>query len=88
VITSTFLFYCLLLLARYVKQTKSAPVDADFEVLLQEKQALLQQSDQVAQDLVNAQTQIKSLEEELKKTQELVQSKSAEVESLKKNKAA
>ncbi len=82
-LTSILLFNALILLSRYVRQTKAPPQDPEFEALIQQNQGLQSQLEDRNQEIVELNSRIKSLEESNQKSEEDIKAKAAEIETLK-----
>jgi predicted nuclease with TOPRIM domain len=87
-LVSIGLFNALILLSRYVKQTKRPPVDEEFEKLITEKNHLQNQYDHQNQEATSLQEKVQKLEAELQKAEENLKSKVQELESVNKAKAS
>lgn len=81
---SIVLFNVLILLARFVRQIKTPPVDEDFERLVSEKNELKVQADQGQSEAVQLKERLEQLEATNKKLEESLQQVNQELENLKK----
>lgn len=82
-LVSIALFNSLLLLARYVRQTRSAPIDEDFEKIILEKAELKALADQEHSEVTGLTERVQKLEEDIKKMEESLNQKTQELENLK-----
>lgn len=80
---SLFLSNALILLARFARQMKSPPSDADFEALMTEKSNLETQLSQEQRSAAALQATIDQLEKDLKKQEDIVKIQTQELENLK-----
>lgn len=81
---SIVLFNALILLARFVRQIKSPPVDEDFERLMSEKNELQVHADKEHAEALQLKDRLQQLEEANKKLEESLQKVNQELENLKK----
>lgn len=87
VLKSVLLFNALILLSRYVQQTKSPPADEEFELLLAEKKKLENDFEAKKHELAETETRIQGIEEKLRKTEDTLQAKLTELQNLQKQAA-
>ncbi len=73
----------LILMARYVRQMQSPPSDADVEKLVQEKLGLETQANQDQRTISGLKATMEQLENDLKKSQEVLTMTTNELEALK-----
>lgn len=81
-LTSLLLSNALILMARFVRQVQLPPSDADFEILLQEKDSLETQLTQEQRTTVGLKASIEQLETDLKRMEESLKAKTGELEIL------
>ncbi|MBN8555965.1 MAG: hypothetical protein J0L93_11010 [Deltaproteobacteria bacterium] len=83
-VASIALFNALILLSRYITQTKQPPADEDFEKLFNERNQLQNQFEQEHQEALTLQAKVQKLETELQKAEESLKVKIQEIENLNK----
>ena len=81
-LTSILLFNCLIVMSRYVRQTKTPPPDEEFEKLVEEKKQLEIVLETTKQELADSEVRFKTLGEKLQKTEDTLQVKLTELQAL------
>ncbi len=81
-LTSIVLFNCLIVMSRYVQQTKNPPSDEEFEQLVEENKQLLLTLDNTKQELADSEVRFNTLGEKLQKTEDTLQIKLTELQAL------
>jgi len=87
-LTSLLLFNALVLLARYARQVKEPPKDAEFDLLISEKKELQIALESKKAEMEDNEKRIKVLEEKIQKTEDALQAKLTELQALKASSSA
>lgn len=81
-LTSILLFNCLIVMSRYVQQTKNPPTDEEFEQIVGEKKQLEIALAETKQELADSEVRFKTLGEKLQQTEDTLQTKLTELQAL------